>query len=390
MNFDTLIVGAGPAGLSQAIALSQQGFSVALIDQKNLDQLAAPEFDGRDIAMTHQSQRLLSDYGVWARFGEENIHPIREATVQNGESPYALHFERTDDAEAPLGFLVSNQRIRKALFDAAQEEPNITWFTECSVVDTLCQENEREVVLSDGRCLTAPLVIAADSRFSTLRRMVGISAQMKDFGRIMMVSNMAHTFDHRQTAQECFYYGRTCAILPLAEGVSSIVITVPAAQAHTLRQMSDAAFACQAEAFLQGRLGEMRLLSERVEYPLVGAFSDKFAAERFALIGDAAVGMHPVTAHGFNLGLQSVDRLTQEILTTQRLGGDIGSTFTLQRYQIRHRFQARPLYDATNAIVRLYTDDHPVAKVARAAAIRVGNHFLPFKKLVTKRLTASG
>ena len=138
---------------------------------------------------------------------------------------------------------------------------------------------------------------------------------------------------------------------------------------------------------LDHRLGAMELVTERYSYPLVGAYSDRFIGKRFALIGDAAVGMHPVTAHGYNLGLRSADTLASQVIKAAQSGRDIGSAWVLHNYEVRHQLLARPLYDSTNLIVRLYTDDKPVAKVARRAAIRIGNNIAPFKKLVTHRLT---
>lgn len=384
---DVVIAGAGPAGLSLACALSGHGLNIALVDRQTESALKAPAMDGRDIAMTHLSRTILTELGVWQRFLQSHIHPLKEATVQDGDSPYALHFERTDDAEAPLGYLVANYHIRRALFEQASEQQDIELLPEREVSAVGSDGNRAWVDLGSGERLEAPLIVAADSRFSETRRMMGISARMKDFGRVMIVCNMNHQGDHRNTAQECFYYGRTCAVLPLAEGQSSIVITVPAARASELTSLCPEAFAQEAKRMLEHRLGDMELTSERFSYPLVGAFSDRFVGQRFALIGDAAVGMHPVTAHGYNLGLRSADTLATQVIKAASAGRDIGSPQVLNAYQLRHRLLARPLYDATNMIVRLYTDDQPIAKLARKAAIRVGNNVAPFKRLITHRLT---
>jgi ubiquinone biosynthesis UbiH/UbiF/VisC/COQ6 family hydroxylase len=217
--------------------------------------------------------------------------------------------------------------------------------------------------------------------------MMGIGAKMKDFGRVMIVCNMTHPGSHRNTAQECFYYGRTCAILPLGENTSSIVITVPAAKAEALTSASPEDFERCVSDMLEHRLGKLTLVSERFSYPLVGAYADKFVSPGYALIGDAAVGMHPVTAHGYNLGLRSADTLAKQLLKAKQQGKNIGSLSVLQGYEWRHQLLARPLYESTNMIVRLYTDDRALAKLARTAAIRVGNNIAPFKKLVTYRLT---
>lgn len=384
---DIAIIGAGPAGLSLACALASSGLQLCLIDLQSKTELSEPPMDGRDIAMTHLSKTILMEMSVWQRFETDVVHPLCEATVQDGGSPYALHFERSDDPEAPLGYLVANHQIRKALFSQAQTQTNIDWIYEQSVISTTASDSGGRVVLDNGDVIEANLVVSADSRFSTTRRMMGIGAKMKDFGRVMIVCNMTHPGSHRNTAQECFYYGRTCAILPLGENSSSIVITVPAAKAEALTSASLEDFERCVSDMLEHRLGKLTLVSERFSYPLVGAYADKFVSPGYALIGDAAVGMHPVTAHGYNLGLRSADTLAKQLLKAKQQGKNIGSLSVLQGYEWRHQLLAKPLYESTNMIVRLYTDDRPLAKLARTAAIRVGNNIAPFKKLVTHRLT---
>ena len=119
------------------------------------------------------------------------------------------------------------------------------------------------------------------------------------------------------------------------------------------------------------KFGKMTLLNKRYQYSLVGVFADQFVANRFALIGDAAVGMHPVTAHGFNLGLRGQNTLSLQIKFALEHGLDIGLLQTLETYQLKHRRASRPLYLGTNAIVKLYTDDSLLAKITRKIMLRI-------------------
>lgn len=386
---DVAIIGAGPAGLSFALCLARSGLSICVIDQQPLEQIADAQLDGRDIAMNHLSKGILEELGVWQRFPQEAVHPLKDAKVINGDSPYTLHFERSDDRHAPLGYLVANHQIRRALYQQVQQHDNIQLLTQANVtnVHTNAADGVVELETTDGiKTLRAALVVAADSRFSAVRRMMGISAKMKDYGRVMMVCNMEHEKDHEHTARECFFYGRTCAILPLGPNQSSIVITTPSARSAELNNLNDEDFTREAEQMIGHRLGKMTLLTERHSYPLVGAMSNRFIGQRFALIGDAAVGMHPVTAHGYNLGLRSADTLASQIIKAQQSGKDIGSQWVLGNYEVRHKLLSKPIYEGTNVVVQLFTDDNPLAKVARKAALRIGNHLTPFKKLVTQRL----
>ena len=135
------------------------------------------------------------------------------------------------------------------------------------------------------------------------------------------------------------------------------------------------------------RLGAMRVAGPRCAYPLVGVYAKRFVAERFALIGDAAVGMHPVTAHGFNFGLLGQDTLARELRAAVAAGQPIWSPERLQRYEHAHRLATRPLYLATRLLAGLYTDDRRPARALRKLALGAGARLRPFRRLVMSGLT---
>jgi 2-polyprenyl-6-methoxyphenol hydroxylase-like FAD-dependent oxidoreductase len=134
----------------------------------------------------------------------------------------------------------------------------------------------------------------------------------------------------------------------------------------------------------------MSLASERYAYPLVAVYPSRFVSRRYAVIGDAAVGMHPVTAHGFNLGLVGQDTLAGLVRAAHTRGADIASDEVLQRYDRAHRRATLPLFLATNAIVRLYTDDSPPARLVRGALLGAASRVAPIGSLLTRILMQRG
>lgn len=387
MTYDIIIVGAGPAGLSFARSLANSGLRIALIDTQTNEQLAAPDFDGRDIALTHLSVRILKELGIWARFKADEKPPIREARVLDGTSPYCMSFDGKRDSIEALGYIVSNHVIRKALFDEIQTVDNIDILSDLTVTSVTTNDSAASVVLSDGQIMESRLVVAADSRFSETRRMLGIPAAMHDFGRVCIVCRMEHEEHHNGVAFECFHYGRTLAVLPLNPKRSSIVITAPMHLRDSIMDMDDAEFSAEIRSRFEGRYGKMQLASKRFAYPLVGVHASKFCAKRFALIGDAAVGMHPVTAHGYNLGLSGQEILAKEILKATAQQPDFGATSLLETYQRRHMRTTRPMFHGTNELVRFFTDDRPLAKVARQFALRMANRISPIRHVIQNKLT---
>lgn len=387
MQYDVAIVGAGPTGLAFARSLQDSGLKVVCIEQCTETTLASPPVDGRDIALTHLSVKLLKAMDAWERIGEENVSPILKASVLDGQSPYTLDFDTQGAGLDALGYLVSNHLIRRALYEVVKPMDEVTLITDYLVNNVTLDDDLARIHLEDDETIEARLLIAADNRFSLTRRMVGIGADMRDFGREAIVCWMEHEKPHGNTAFECFHYGRTLAVLPMPGNISSVVVTATSDQAEVLAHMDAEDYAHDVESRFEHRLGAMQLVGERHRYPLVGVHARHFVKHRFALIGDAAVGMHPVTAHGFNLGLSGQDLLATQIRNAAAQGRDIGSLSVLQPYERRHALVSRPLFHGTNGIVGLFTDDSAPAKLIRKAVLRASNHIPPVKWLIRDKLT---
>ncbi|WP_343573545.1 5-demethoxyubiquinol-8 5-hydroxylase UbiM [Pseudomonas sp.] len=386
MHVDIAIVGAGPAGLCLARSLSGSGLSVQLIERQPLASLAEPAEDGREIALTHASRAELQRLGMWSRIDPQEVSPLRDAQVLNGPSLFALRIEAGQAGAEQLGYFVANQAIRRAAFDAVHECPDVSLICGRALRSLQVEREGVQLTLDDDSQVHARLLVAADSRFSETRRMLGIGASLEDFGKTMMVCRMAHERPHHNVAWEWFGYGQTLALLPINGDRSSVVLTLPQREMAPLLELDEVAFAHEMERRFDRRLGAMQLLGPRHSYPLVGVFADRFAGPRSALIGDAAVGMHPVTAHGFNFGLQSQRRLAAEVLATHRRGGDIGGAWPLRRYATAHRLATWPLYQATRLIVGMYTDPRPPARLLRNAGLRLAQGLPPLRQVIARHL----
>lgn len=386
-GLDIIIIGAGPAGLSLAIALADAGFGVTVVEKLPRAVLADPPADGREIALTHRAADILRSLGMWQNYPAEDVSPIREARVLDGKSPHFLGFDTHGTQQTELGYLVPNNVIRKSAFEVASSRPSIEIISDVAVSAVTTTAEAAEVRLANGQILTAPLMVAADSRFSDARRRMGIGADMRDFGRTVIVCRLSHELPHNGIAHECFYYGRTLAVLPLHGSMSSAVITLSADQSNAMLQMPIPEFEKLVSEQFDSRLGAMRLVGERHSYPLVAVYAQRFATHRFALLGDAAVGMHPVTAHGFNCGLYGVESLTRTLRGARAAGRDIGSMSVLTRYQSEHRRATRPIYLGTNVLVSLFTDDQMPARFFRTAVLRLANRLPPLKAGITRQLT---
>ena len=196
----------------------------------------------------------------------------------------------------------------------------------------------------------------------------------------MIVCRMKHEKPHNNIAYEFFRFTQTQASLPYVNKQSSIVTTVSKETSTSLMKMNDKKFNKEIQSNFNNFFGKMKLIGKRYSYPMITTYSKKFFAHRFALIGDAAVGMHPVTAHGFNLNLKGIEILSKEIKSAIKQKIDFGLFLILRRYQSKLHRIAVPLYLSTNSIVSLYTNDSIPAVFARKFILKAVNIIKPIKQ----------
>ncbi len=389
MVYDILVIGGGPAGLAFASLMAGMGQKVAVFDRQPKKALANPTFDGRDIALSEKSRQIMDELGAWQYIDTDQVSPIRCARVHDGNGPSSLVFDPRATGADRLGNIVSNHLIRKALYDVAKSKANITLFFDAEVSTLQRGEKVATLILSDGSIFTGALAVAADTRFSKIRQSSGIMADMHDFGQTMIVGRMAHEKSHHYIAHELFRYDGGLAVLPINGNKASIVQTFAADVANEFMDMDDQAYARATEPRLKSLLGKLACDGPRIAYPLVGVYAQKFYTDRLVLIGDAAVGMHPVTAHGFNFGIQGVANLAGHLRQSIARGRDIGAPGALRAYQRDHRRLSWPLYQMTEKMMSLYTNNTLPARIVRKVALHAAQTFQPGKDVMMARLTST-
>lgn len=392
-HYDIAIIGAGPVGLAFACSLKNTGLQILLVEKAPLDALKEPSDDGREIALTHASIDILKALGAWDKIDKNSISPLKRAQVFNGEDKTPLDFCADKSKLEALGYLVANYLIRQALFEALHPLNNITLLTSTNL-KTIDQDNNYRLLTLENQQgeaikFSTNLLVGADSRMSKIRTQVGIGSQMRDFSKTMIVCRMQHNQPHFGIAYEYFFDKNTLALLPLNADTCSTVITLDKNKANAVMAMNEVDFNRYVSDEFSHNLGEMQLVGKRFDYPLLGVLADSFIAPQCALIGDAAVGMHPVTAHGFNLGLSGQNILANEIKQAHKVGIDIGGEFVLKKYQSKQMPVSKLMYFGTNGIVALFANNTLNLKPMRNFVLKFAQKFPPIHYAITKHLTQS-
>ena len=313
MSPDIVIVGAGPAGLCLARALSGHGLSIVVLERQAEQALAEPAFDGREIALTHGSQALLERLGLWARLPSKEVAVLRDAQVFNGPSLFALKIRAEQAGAERLGHLVANQAIRRAAYQAVRECADVQLLCETGVRAIEQNQGEMKLVLHDGQVLQPRLLVAADSRMSQTRQALGIGVRTFRYGQKALAFAVTHEVPHENVSTEIHRSGGPFTLVPLPDRggkpCSAVIWMENGREVARLAALPSDVFAAELNARSAGVLGHLTLATRLSQWPIISQIAHRFTGPRTALIAEAAHVVPPIGAQGLNMSLADLSAL---------------------------------------------------------------------------------
>jgi len=383
-DVELLIAGGGLTGLLLGLACAGTGLSVAIVDRQPPETVLAEEFDGRTSAIAYGSRNVLNAIGLWPDVAAA-AEPILEIRVADENSPLHLHYDHRElGSDTPLGYIVENRVLRRALIEHITSIPNLSFLAPLEVDAVSISPFAATAGLSDGRLIRARLVAAADGQNSPLREAAGIQTLAWRYPQTSIVTTVRHERPHRGIAIEHFLPAGPFAVLPMTGNRSSIVWTERVELAPTLIALPDAAFGAELAARFGDFLGPVEPIGPRWSYPLALLLAENYTAARLALVGEAAHVIHPIAGQGLNLGIRDVAALAELVIDARRLGLDIGDDSLLERYQQWRRFDALALAGVTDGLNRLFSNSVPPLRLARNVGLAAVNLIAPLKRLLMR------
>ena len=383
---DVAVVGAGMVGAALALALARAGFDVALVESRApAPWRAEDEIDLRVVALAASSIALFERLEVWQTMRTARACAYRHMHVWDALAPGQLHFDAAEQGESALGYIVENRLVQHVLWQAVQDDARIALHCPAKVAATDIQGDRRTLQFEDGTSIGARLIVAADGADSVLREMLDIRTQDRDYAQRAIVAHVHTERAHAQTAWQRFLPGATIAFLPLADGRSSIVWSVPNPQAQRLLAVDDATFCNELGAAFDFRLGRVTATTARAAFPLRMKLADDYAAPRFVLVGDAAHVVHPLAGQGVNLGLRDVDELCAAVIAARDAKRDFAADTVLRRYERRRRSDNAIAAHAFDAIQRVFGSDILPLAALRGFGLDVVNAVAPLKRAFARR-----
>ncbi|MGC8534356.1 MAG: FAD-dependent monooxygenase [Rhizomicrobium sp.] len=386
-QYDVVIGGGGMAGLCLGVALAHGGLRIAVVEPVARAASLDAGFDGRVTALSYASVRMLRALSIWPHLQDE-AQPILDILVTDAPagrppSPLSLHFD-ADEIGEPMGYIVENRHLRRALFAALDATTGLELLSPLAVERATSAPEHVDVQLSDGSSLSTRLLVAADGRTSRLREEFGIGIIGWSYPQCGIVATVTHELPHNGTAYEHFLPAGPFAILPLTGNRSSLVWTERADLAPLYMSLAADEFDAEVARRFGAHLGATSVSGPRWSYPLKFHLARSYVKPRFALIGDAAHGIHPIAGQGFNLGLKDIAALAECVLDAARLGLDFGRIDTLRRYERWRRFESTLMGFSMDAFNRIFSNDIPPLRLSRDLGMGLVDQIGPLRRFLMR------
>jgi 2-octaprenylphenol hydroxylase len=377
-----VIAGAGIVGLAVAALLATGRCAgrlrVHVLDARPIPRWRAESMDLRVYALSRASQQLLEHLGAWERVTAARAAAYRRMRVFQGadpSAPGALEFDSAEIGEPDLGHIVEDSLLRTILADTIAAAPNATLASGAEIAAVTVEPRGVVAELEEGGSVRGSVLLAADGSDSTVRRLLDLPVTEHDYEQTAVVTHVTSRSPHGETAWQRFLQGGPLAFLPLKDGRSSVVWSLPTADAERLLAAGDAEFLAALNDASAGVLGELTACSPRAGFPLKALHAPHYTTSRVALVGDAAHTVHPLAGQGMNLGLLDAACVAAVIEDALAAGEDPGDLRVLRRYERERKgdnLKSLAAFDGLNRLFRLSPWAAPFRAVGLAAVGAAG------------------
>ena len=370
-----VVVGAGPVGLTAAIALAASGVPTTLIARR-------PVPDNRTTALLAGSVAALETLGVWQNC-MTHAAPLRTMRLVDDtgrllRAPEAS-FEASEIGLDAFGHNIENRHLLAALEARAAALPALARIDD-EAKQVSCAQDAVTIALAGSGTITAQLAIGADGRRSLCRAAAGIETHRWRYPQVALTFNIGHERPHQDTSTEFHTETGPFTLVPLPGARSSVVCVVDDAQADRLEALDETALGREIERRAHSILGKVTVEPGRGRFPLAVETARSFARSRVALVGEAAHRIPPIGAQGLNLGLRDAATISELAVAAARAGEDPGADNVLARYDTMRRTDVTSRTFAVDILNRTLLSGFLPFQGARGLGLYLMNRIGPLRR----------
>jgi 2-octaprenyl-6-methoxyphenol hydroxylase len=372
---DVLIIGGGMVGVTLALLLAREpGLRISLVEAITLPAVMPdeplpyrPSFDARNTALSRRTVATYRELGLWDEM-QAHATPIHRIHVsERGHFGMARLVAEEEGVES-FGQVIENAWLGLVLLRALRACSNVTVLDGVTLTGITPGTGQVTARLRRGAeefGIAAPLLVAADGAQSSARTMLGVGAETTPYDQVALVTTVATSLPHEDTAFERFTEHGPLALLPLPGDRRSVVWTLPRGREQALVEGSDEEFLAALQAAFGRRAGRFLKTARRFAYPLALTVARSQALPRAVILGNAAHTLHPVAGQGFNLCLRDCLALTERLHAAFRAGRDHGDFALLRDYEAARLPDQHHVIGFSDKIVRGFSNNLPGLTLAR-------------------------
>lgn len=384
-NYDCVVVGGGMVGAASALALSQLGLTVALIEKYEPQPFDDEQsFDLRVSAISLGSQYLLEQLGAWKQVTQWRACPYRRLGVWEEEYAYT-EFNAEDLCQEHLGHIVENRLLQLSLWQQIKRQSNIDVICPEQLI-SITQKQDKATIVLENSHLTAKLVIAADGANSHVRQLVDIGITAWDYQQSAMLINVKTQFSQQDITWQQYLPTGPVAFLPLPNqsivpfegersreqeqpgGYASLVWYHKRDEIKRLSSLSNKQLTQEVMNVFPKRLGQVEVIAKGA-FPLTRRHANTYRKNRVLLLGDAAHTINPMAGQGVNLGFKDVDALQNIIASAIGDGECWHDESVLKRYEALRRKDNLLMQSTMDVLYHSFSHPSPVVKALRNATL---------------------
>ncbi|HZP52285.1 FAD-dependent oxidoreductase [Actinocrinis sp.] len=383
-----VVVGAGPVGLTTAIALASHGVDVVVLDRQ-----AEAANTSRAAVVHARTLEVLEELEVTDRLRRLGLEMTTFAMRDGGRTLVRVSFDALPTRH-PYTLMIPQDVTEAVLLDRLLELGGAVhrpYELVRAVDDGVAVEVTAKSGTGEEYVVRASYVVGADGMNSTVRDLVGIEFEGGTYAESFVLA------DVRLEPQPAREDG---VVLSFRPSGTTVIAPLPGERHRVIAGVDEAPSApdlATVQALVDRWAGESRRRAAPQVTELIWSsrfrvhhrVAERYRAGRVLLAGDAAHVHSPAGGQGMNIGMQDGVALAAALaaaLDAERRGDTAAASAALDGYEAARRPAALRVVSLTDRMTRMAMLRGPVPRAARNTLLKIVDCIPPIRNKVAAQI----